>query len=143
MPDSNNHVLHDELDRLELRLSEDIREIRTKINENGEAIVKLETLYGTLVKLPDTIESLKDTVVGINNNLQAMNNRMEQIQQSVTGQKETITNLQQDNKAQNEQIDRLDKKGKVDWIDFITENFWKIMLAAGALYVIIKDIVVI
>lgn len=132
MPDSSNQGLHEEMERLESRLSEDIREIRMKLNDNGEAIVKLETLYGTLVKLPDTIDSLKETVVGINTNLTALNDNIESIQRDMIG-------LRNDNKGQDEQIEKLNKKGTVNWIDFITDNFWKIWIPVGIIYLILKD----
>lgn len=138
MPDAN-YVLREDLANVERRLSEEIHENRATIMNNSEAIVKLETLYGTLVKLPDTIDSLKETVIGINTNLQAMNDKIGQIQSSFIAHKEEIKELKDDNKKQDEQIERVDSKGKVDWIDFITDNFWKVILAVGILYLMVKD----
>lgn len=138
MPDAN-YVLREDLTNVERRLSEEIHENRATIMNNSEAIVKLETLYGTLVKLPDTIDSLKETVIGINTNLQAMNDKIGQIQSSFIAHKEEIKEIKSDNKKQDELIERVDRKGKVDWIDFITDNFWKVILAVGILYLMVKD----
>lgn len=142
MPDSN-YVLREDFDKAEKRLLEEMKENRARITENSEAIVKLETLYGTLVKLPDTIDSLKETVIGINTNLQSMNTRMEQIQETISATKSSIKEIKDDNKAQDEHINKIDDKGKVDWIDFVTNNFWKVLLAVGILYMMIKDMLAI
>ncbi len=138
MPDSN-FVLREDFDKESQRLSEEIKENRARITCNSEAIVKLETLYGTLVKLPETIDQLKETVVGINVNLQAMNDRIIQTQELVLNQKQAIDDIRMDNRKQDETINRVDSKGKVDWIDFITNNFWKVFLAVGIIYMMVKD----
>lgn len=138
MPDSN-FVLREDFDKENQRLSEEIKENRARIACNSEAIVKLETLYGTLVKLPDTIDQLKETVVGINANLTAMNDRIIQTQELVLNQKQAIDDIRMDNRKQDETINRVDSKGKVDWIEFITNNFWKVFLAVGIIYMMVKD----
>lgn len=133
------YLTREEFDKAEKRLSDEIHENRARIADNSEAIVKLETLYGTLVKLPDTIDSLKETVIGINTNLRAMNDKICQIQDSVSGQKMKIKEIQNDNHNQDEKINLIDNKGKIDWITFVTDNFWKVLLAGGILYMMIKD----
>lgn len=135
----DEYLTREEFYKAEARLSEEIHENRARIADNSEAIVKLETLYGTLVKLPDTIDSLKETVIGINTNLQAMNDKICQIQDSVSGQKMMIREIQGENHSQDEKIEKIDNKGKVDWIEFITDNFWKVLLAVGIIYMMIKD----
>lgn len=140
MPDSNS-VLREDLDKLERRLSDEIHENRSRISDNSEAIVKLETLYGTLVKLPETIDSLKETCIGIQANLQAMNDKFNQTQDIFAQQQAKINELQNDNKKQDENIERVNNKSKVDWIDFVTNNFWKVLLAVGILYMMVKDMI--
>lgn len=140
MPDSNN-VLREDLDKVERRLSEEIHENRARIAGNSEAIVKLETLYGTLVKLPETIDSLKETCIGIQANLQAMNDKFNQTQEIFSQQQMKINELQNDNKKQDENIERVDNKGKIDWVEFVTSNFWKIIISVGVLYMMVKDMI--
>lgn len=140
MPDSNS-VFREDLDKVERRLSEEIHENRSRIADNSEAIVKLETLYGTLVKLPETIDSLKETCIGIQANLQAMNDKFNQTQDIFSQQQAKINELQNDNKKQDENIERVNNKSKVDWIDFVTNNFWKVLLAVGILYMMVKDMI--
>lgn len=140
MPDSNN-VLREDLDKVDRRLSEEIHECRARISDNSEAIVKLETLYGTLVKLPETIDSLKETCIGIQANLQAMNDKFNQTQEIFSQQQMKINELQNDNKKQDENIERVDNKGKIDWVEFVTSNFWKIIISVGVLYMMVKDMI--
>lgn len=140
MPDSNN-VLREDLDKVDRRLSEEIHENRARIAGNSEAIVKLETLYGTLVKLPETIDSLKETCIGIQANLQAMNDKFNQTQEIFSQQQMKINELQNDNKKQDENIERVDNKGKIDWVEFVTSNFWKIIISVGVLYMMVKDMI--
>lgn len=123
-------VTKDAFDRLDARLSAEIRENAKHIKQNSEAIVKLETLYSTLVKLPDTIVSLEKTILKIDHNMDALATRMDQINQSVQEQKETIKGLKDENQKQNDAIEAVDNKSKVDWANFLTGNFWSILVKA-------------
>lgn len=53
------YITQEMLDHVDNRLTAEIKDNTEKIQQNSEAIVKLETLYGTLVKLPDAIASLE------------------------------------------------------------------------------------
>lgn len=125
-----NPVSKEALDRIDAKFTAEIREINKHIKENGEAIVKLETLYSTLVKLPDAISALEKTVVGVNHNLETMSDRIKQINESVQAQRESVKALREENQRQNETISKVDNKSKIDWSEFITKNFWSIILKA-------------
>lgn len=124
------YVTKEGLDRVDNRLSAEIKENERQIKQNSEAIVKLETLYGTLVKLPDAIASLEKTVVGVNHNLESMSNRINQINDSVVEQKGSLEKLREENAVQNKEIEKVDNKSKVDWANFVTGNFWNILTRA-------------
>lgn len=121
------YVTKEGLDRVDGRLSAEIKENARHIKQNSEAIVKLETLYGTLVKLPDAIASLEKTVVGVNHNLESMSTRINQINDSVIEQKGSLEKLREENVAQNKEIAKVDNKSKIDWASFVTGNFWNIL----------------
>lgn len=124
------YVTKDGLDRVDNRLTAEIKENAKHIKQNSEAIVKLETLYGTLVKLPDAIASLEKTVVGVNHNLESMNTRINQINASVQEQRNSLEKLHEENVAQNKEIAKVDNKSKIDWANFVTGNFWNILAKA-------------
>lgn len=124
------YVTKEGLDRVDNRLSAEIKENARHIKQNSEAIVKLETLYGTLVKLPDAIASLEKTVVSVNHNLESMSTRINQVNESVIEQKSSLEKLREENVAQNKEIAKVDNKSKIDWANFVTGNFWSILTKA-------------
>lgn len=128
------------LDRVEANLMKEIEANKANIKKNSESIIELKVLYKTLMTLPETIASLDKTVIGVNQNLEAMNAKIEDIQSKITNQKASIKDLREENKQQNEQIAKIDGKSKIDWIEFITKHFWKVILIIGVLYYLGKDI---
>lgn len=139
------YVTKEGLDRVDTRLTAEIKENSRHIKQNSEAIVKLETLYGTLVKLPDAIASLEKTVVGVNHNLETMSIRIDQINSSVQEQRNSMEKLHEENVAQNKEIEKVDNKSKVDWASFISGNFWnilvKVIVAIASILVVYKMLV--
>lgn len=139
------YITQEMLDHVDNRLTAEIKDNTEKIQQNSEAIVKLETLYGTLVKLPDAIASLEKTVVGVNHNLETMNTRIDQINASVQEQRDSLKQLHNENALQDKEIEKVDNKSKIDWASFVTGNFWNILfkaiLAVAALLVAYKAIV--
>lgn len=121
-------ITKEALDRIDTKFTTEIRELNKHIKENSQSIVKLETLYSTLVKLPDAISALEKTVVGVNHNLETMSDRIKQINESVQEQRESVKALREENQRQNETIEAVDNKSKIDWSEFITKNFWNIVL---------------
>lgn len=128
------------LNRVEEHLTKEIEANRATIQKNCESIVELKVLYKSLMTLPETIASLDRTVLGVNQNLEAMNAKIDYLQDKITNQKASIKDLREENKHQNEQIAKIDDKGKIDWIAAATKNFWKALLAIGVLYYLGKDI---
>lgn len=135
------YVTKDGLDRVDARLTAEIKENKQHIKENSEAIVKLEALYGTLVKLPDAISALEKTVVSVNHNLETMSTRIGLMNESITEQRNSIKDLRAENQKQNETIHEVDNKSKIDWSKAITANFWKIILAIAGAIVAYKQLI--
>lgn len=133
-------VTKDSLDRLEARFSEQIRDIYNRLNENSESIVKLETLYSTLVKLPDTMASLEKAIMQSNHNMEVMATRIDIMNNSIQSQKDSIEALKAENQKQDESIRDVDNKSKVDWAKAVTQNFWKVILAICGVIVAYKSL---
>lgn len=128
------------LNRVEEHLTKEIEANRATIQKNCESIIELKVLYKSLMTLPETIASLDKTVLGVNQNLEALNSKVDDIQDKIIRQKTSIKDLREENKQQNEQIAKIDGKGKIDWIEAVTKNFWKVLVAIGAVYYLGKDI---
>lgn len=118
------------LGRVEHRVESKISELNNKVDSNSKSITRLETLYGTMVKLPDTIMALEKTVMEVNHCLSSMNQRITQINDNVESQRKMIQSVMDENKKQDEDIERVDNKSKVDWAHFLTNNFWGIITKA-------------
>lgn len=131
--DVKDLVTKDDLHQLDDRLSGDIRINREKISKNSEDISELRTMYMSVAELPRTMASLEKTMVSVGNHL-------ENIEENMKSMSDSIQNLKEENRAQNEKISQVDDKSKIDWATFITSNFWKIIIAIGGIYFILKDI---
>lgn len=124
--------------QVEKRLTDEIHTTREIVNEHTKALSRLETLYSTLEGLPSTITSLDKTITIIGNNLETMNKNLEDVKKDVRSQGETIHDIHNENKKQEEKITTIDNKSKIDWAEFITKNFWKVFGVFGLAYVAIK-----
>lgn len=123
-----NYATTSALDRLDARLTKHVEELEKKIEENGKSIVRVETLYQTLSELPGALNSLEKAMVGIDHNLKSMNERMARIDSSVNEQRHSLDEIRKKNQEQDKEIENVDNKSKIDWIDFITGNFWNILM---------------
>lgn len=130
-----------ELNRTDKRLSNEIHEVRTIVEDHTVEISRLKALYKTLEQLPDTFHSLDKTLTVVRSNLENIQHQMTEIKSSVDGQSQAIKSLQKNDDEQDEEIRRVDNKGKIDWIQFITENFWKILATFGTIYVVIYTLI--
>lgn len=126
-----------ELNRTDKRLSGEIHEVRTIVETHTEEISRLKVLYKTLEDLPTTFHNLDKTLTVVCNNLESIQGQMTEIKSSVDEQSNAIKNLQKNDDEQDEEILRVDNKGKVDWVQAITQNFWKILAAFATIYVVI------
>ena len=122
------------------RLSAEIRENREHIEAHSREIARLEAVYKSLEDLPNTIANLDKTMSVIGGRLASMEQNLDEVKENVSYQKQVIQDLKGENKEQNATINRIDNKSKIDWQDFITQNFWKILCIFGVGYVIIKSI---
>lgn len=112
-----------------------------KIEEIGKKVARLETMYDSLEGLPSTISNLDKTITIIGNKLESMDQNLRDMKESVTEQKYAIRSIQEENKSQNESINKIDNKSKIDWQHYITQNFWKIILIVGVGYVMIERLI--
>lgn len=124
------YVTSGAVDRIESRLNGEISEINKHIKQNSEAIVRLETLYGSLSELPSAIGNLEKAVISLRHSLETIDNRIETMHDSIQEQRESIEALKQENNEQNKSIEAVDNKSKIDWSEFITKNFWSIIAKA-------------
>lgn len=128
------------LDRLDARLSKEIEELAGKVDENSKAIIRLETLYETLSELPSALTSLEKAMVGIDHSLKNMNERMATLNNSVQEQRDSLEKIRKKNQEQDKDIEAVNNKSKIDWMDFVTGNFWNfigkaVVIVAGAIVV--------
>lgn len=111
-----------------------------RLTNVDKSIAKLETLYNSLEGLPTTITNLDKTITVIGSKLESMDRNISDMKQSISNQEFTIQSIQKENTSQNESIGKIQNKTKVDWADFITQNFWKVLGIGGILYVAIRFI---
>lgn len=123
----------EDLYQLDERLSAEIRANRDRINTNTEDISELKAMYLSVAELPKTINSLEKTIISVCNSLENIDKNMKHID-------EAIVEIRKENHTQNQRISEVDNKSKVDWAKFITENFWKILVLAGGIYYVAKDL---
>lgn len=136
MPDQT-YATSISVDKIENRLNAEIFEINKHIKDNSEAIVRLETLYGTLSELPSAIASLDKSIVSLEHSLKAIDSRIEVMHDSIQAQRESIEALKEENSEQNKTIEAVDNKSKIDWSEFITKNFWSLLAKVGGAIVVI------
>lgn len=136
-----------DLNQLDKRLGESLHEIREQLNRNSQSIVRLEAVYNSLEGLPNTITNLDKTITAIGYNLKSMDRNLADVKVSVSKQGEAIERLENENKTQNEaihqqdeDIQRVDNKSKIDWAVFLTNNFWKVLGIGGVLYAVVRII---
>lgn len=120
------------------RLSAEIKENRDHIDEHSKEIARLEAVYKSLEDLPNTIANLDKTMALIGGRLESMEANVEETKESVLYQNKVIQDLKGENKSQNENIERIDNKSKIDWQELITKNFWKVLCILFGGYAIIS-----
>lgn len=107
--------------------------IYSKLNKHDRQISVLETLVENLRGLPSAINSLEKTMAIMGENLANLNTKVD----VVIDEKERIS---QKDIEQDKQIRELDEKSKVDILDFIRDNWWKICVVCAVIGIFIKDI---
>lgn len=120
-----------DLEQIDQRLSSEIFTIQEHIADNTSDIRELQTQYENLKYLPNTLANLDKTMVALRENLNTLNDKIGNVQESVD-------ELKEENGNQNARISSIGNKGNVNIIDFLTDNFWKIIAALISGSVIIK-----
>lgn len=115
----------DDLSQVDKRLTKEISENRKQINRNSENIQELQTQYENLKDLPMAIVNLDKTMTQISQSFEMMNNRID-------GIRESVDEIKKENEHQNNRISLIGSKGNINWIDFVTSNFWKIIAAIAS-----------
>lgn len=139
LTDSDFGVQRKEFESLRLEIERELGSCRDMATENKGAIVRLETLYESLSKLPDSLDSLKGAVLELNKNVEIVRYRIEETQENVKLHEDTLGALQDKDKEIDEHISELDNKSKIDWQLAVTRNFWPILAVLGILYLTVKD----
>lgn len=116
-------------------LMEEMDKIYVRLNKHSEQIVVLETLVDNMKDLPDTIASLDKTMALMNQNLENLNTKVDSV---VTKAKE----LNIHNDEQDKEITAINDKSKVDILDFLKENWWKICVSAAAVLALLKSYII-
>lgn len=141
MSDNNNeYVSRPELESVDRRLSKEIVENRTHIESHSREIARLEAVYQSLEGLPVTISSLEKTMSVISNNLESMDRSISDVQKNVSEQKQAIKELRAENTRQNDSLERIDSKSKIDVMVLIRDNFWKLLSLVAVGYAVVEII---
>lgn len=134
------YVGRGELSEVDHRLTKEIKENRANIEENSKNIARLEAVYKSLEGLPLTITNLDKTMTVISGNLSSMEKNLSSVEDSVSKQAQAIEDLRAENMKQNDSLEKIDNKSKVDILLFAKENFWKLLSALAVGYAVIEII---
>lgn len=151
----------DDLNALEKRFEDQIREINAKIgnlakrdtaqkifdqldshNERIHEIEKNSALLGNMLEslkgLPESISSLRDSVLefkgALDRQQENVSNIENNLRKSVESALERISKLEKG-------LDKQEERGKIDAVDWITQHWDKIVLAALVVYLSVKSFI--
>lgn len=130
-----------ELNQLDKRLSGETKTNRENIAKHDAEIARLTVLYESLKDLPKTMHNLDKTITTIGENLRSIQSNMIGLRQDVNEQNIAISKLKESDSEQDDRIDKVDGKGKIDLVDSLTKNFWKILALFGTVYYVLNDLV--
>ena len=136
MADNMEYVSRPELTEVDRRLSKEIVDNRNHIESHSREIARLEAVYQSLEGLPGTISNLEHTMTTISSTIETVGKNLSEVKQSVQDQEQSIREIKSENKRQNESISRIDNKSKIDIMVLVRDNFWKILSAVAALYIV-------
>ena len=109
--------------------------IFSKLNKHDRQISVLETVVENFKGLPSAINSLEKTMALMGQNLESLNKKVDTILESADSKDE---HDKEKDKEQDERIRALDDKSKVDILVFLKSNWWKIVMTAAVLLVLIE-----
>jgi hypothetical protein len=127
--DEQSYVTRVELEntvtRVEERMSKRICGIELEVKEHGKSITRIETVLANLEDLPTILSNLNVTLV-------RLDGRMCNVESG-------IAKLEAHTTTQGSEIDRIEEKGKIDWMDAVKKNWWAIILFVAAVIMLLKS----
>lgn len=134
---ADEYISRPEFTELDHRLSKEIKTNREGIEQHSKEIARLEAISKSLESLPMALTNLEKTMVVISSSMEGMDRNMEDVKRSVSEQERAIKDLRAENTRQNESLEKIDNKSKVDILLFAKENFWKIFSIIAIGYVVV------
>lgn len=127
--DEQSFVTRNELEsavnRVEDRMSNRMAKTECEVSEHGKTIARIETMLANLEDLPSILNSLNLTLVRLDGRICNVE----------TG----ITKLEKRAACQSDVIEKIDEKGKIDWIEAVKKNWWGIILFIAAIVMLLKS----
>ena len=127
--DEQSFVTRNELEsainRVEDRMSNRMAKTECEVSEHGKTIARIETMLANLEDLPSILNSLNLTLVRLDGRICNVE----------TG----ITKLEKRAACQSDVIEKIDEKGKIDWMEAVKKNWWGIILFIAAIVMLLKS----
>ena len=117
--------LESAINRVEDRMNGRMANTEREVSEHGKTIARIETMLANLEDLPSILNSLNLTLVRLDNRICNVE----------TG----ITKLEKRAACQGDVIEKIDEKGKIDWIEAVKKNWWAIILFIAAIIMLLKS----
>ena len=117
--------LESAINRVEDRMNGRMANTEREVSEHGKTIARIETMLANLEDLPSILNSLNLTLVRLDNRICNVE----------TG----ITKLEKRAACQGDVIEKIDEKGKIDWMDAVKKNWWAIILFVAAIIMLLKS----
>ena len=117
--------LESAINRVEDRMNGRMANTEREVSEHGKTIARIETMLANLEDLPSILNSLNLTLVRLDNRICNVE----------TG----ITKLEKRAACQGDVIEKIDEKGKIDWIEAVKKNWWAIILFIAAIVMLLKS----
>lgn len=99
--------------------------IYDKLNKHDRQITVLETLVENLKDLPSALNNLEKTMALMGQNLEILNGKVDSVLSKAS-------EIDEHDQKQDKAISKLDNKSKVDILDFVKENWWKLCIGIAA-----------
>ena len=127
--DEQSFVTRNELEsainRVEDRMSNRMAKTECEVSEHGKTIARIETMLANLEDLPSILNSLNLTLVRLDGRICNVE----------TG----ITKLEKRAASQGDVIEKIDEKGKIDWIEAVKKNWWVIIMFVAAVILFMQS----
>ena len=100
----------------------DKEKIYSNISSTNQRITVLETMFEAFKTLPASLASLDKTMALMQSNLENLNRQVDKIDKD----------NQSRNDAQDKSIKEIDSKSKIDFLQYVKDNWWKLLPAVLA-----------